>query len=122
MKFKAVLLLLLASSLTVNAQKDKKKSQIKPRKEFISELMAKMTIDEKIGQLVQFTADGTITGPVSGDNYIEQIKKGNVGSILNATTVKYTAELQKMNLENSRLKIPLLFGYDVIHVIELFFQ
>lgn len=115
MKFKAVLLLLLASSLTANAQKDKKKNQIKPKKEFISELMGKMTIDEKIAQLVQFTADGTITGPVSGDNYIEQIKKGNVGSILNATTVKYTAELQKMNLENSRLKIPLLFGYDVIH-------
>ena len=115
MKFKTVVLLLLAGSLTANAQKDKKKSAIKPKKEFVSELMAKMTIDEKIGQLVQFTADGTITGPAAGDNFIEQIKKGNVGSILNATTVKYTAELQKMNLDNSRLKIPLLFGYDVIH-------
>lgn len=115
MKYTKTVLFLLACSLSLHAQKGKKNEKIKPREEFVTELMAKMTIDEKIGQMVQYTADGTVTGPKAGVNYIEQIKKGNVGSILNATTVKYTRDLQKLNLENSRLKIPLLFGYDVIH-------
>lgn len=114
MKYNKVLLLLLACSLSLYAQKGKDK-KIKPRDEFIPELMAKMTIDEKIAQLVQYTADGTVTGPKTGINYIEEIKRGNVGSILNATSVKYTRELQELNLKNSRLKIPLIFGYDVIH-------
>lgn len=113
MKFKAFIIL-LACGAPLYAQKNKKPA-IKPRNEFITALMAKMTVDEKIAQLVQFTADGTTTGPKSGDNFIEQIKKGNVGSILNATGVEYTRKLQELNMANSRLKIPLLFGYDVIH-------
>lgn len=114
MRYIHTIFLLLACSLSLYAQK-KGSTKIKPRNEFVSELMAKMTVDEKIAQLVQFTSDGTVTGPKGGDNFIEQIKKGNVGSILNATGVEYTRKLQKLNLENSRLKIPLLFGYDVIH-------
>lgn len=114
MKFTNTIFLLLACSVSLYAQKAKP-ARIKPRNEFVSDLMAKMTVDEKIAQLVQFTADGTVTGPKGGDNFIEEIKKGNVGSILNATGVEYTRKLQKLNLENSRLKIPLLFGYDVIH-------
>lgn len=110
---KLILLALMVSAVSYG-QKSKSKG-IKPKEQFVAELMAKMTIDEKIAQTVQFTADGSITGPKSGDNFIEQIKKGNVGSILNATGVKYTNEIQKLNLDNSRLKIPLLFGYDVIH-------
>ena len=106
--------MLTVCSISAYAQKGKP-AKIKPRNEFVSELMAKMTIDEKIAQTVQYTADGTVTGPKAGINYINEIKKGNVGSILNATTVKYTRELQELNLANSRLKIPLLFGYDVIH-------
>jgi len=115
MRFNTTVLLLLACSLSLIAQDKKGSKKIKPRDAFVSELMAKMTIDEKIAQTVQFTADGTVTGPKGGDNFINEIKKGNVGSILNATGVKYTRELQKLNLENSRLKIPLIFGYDVIH-------
>ena len=115
MKYTKTALLLLAFSLTASAQKGKTAKKTQTREEFVTELMGKMTIDEKISQLVQFTADGTVTGPKAGVNYIDEIKKGNVGSILNATGVKYTRELQKMNLDNSRLKIPLLFGYDVIH-------
>lgn len=111
---KAILLMLTVCSISAYAQKGKP-AKIKPRNEFVCELMAKMTIDEKIAQTVQYTADGTVTGPKAGINYINEIKKGNVGSILNATTVKYTRELQELNLANSRLKIPLLFGYDVIH-------
>jgi len=113
MKYNITLLLFLAC-LSLYAQKGKD-VKIKPRNEFVNELMAKMTVEEKIAQMVQFTADGTVTGPKGGTNFIEEIKKGNVGSILNATGVEYTRKLQQMNLENSRLKIPLLFGYDVIH-------
>jgi beta-glucosidase len=115
MNKKALLFLLMACTLSVYAQKGKKSEKIKPRNEFITELMGKMTTDEKIAQLVQFTADGTVTGPKSGSNFINEIKKGNVGSILNATNVKYTRQIQEVNLASSRLKIPLLFGYDVIH-------
>ena len=98
-------------------QKAKKETiiKIKPKAEFVSELMSKMTVDEKIYQLVQFTSDGTTTGPITGDNFITRIQQGKVGSILNATGAKETREIQRINLANSRLKIPLLFGHDVIH-------
>ena len=89
--------------------------KIKPKAEFVAELMSKMTVDEKIYQTVQFTSDGTVTGPKSGDNFITRIQQGKVGSILNATGARETREIQRINLENSRLKIPLLFGHDVIH-------
>jgi len=87
----------------------------KPKAEFVAELMSKMTIEEKIYQTVQFSSDGTVTGPKQGDNYITRIQQGKVGSILNAHGAKETYEIQKINLDHSRLKIPLLFGYDVIH-------
>jgi len=115
MKFTTSLACLLACTLSLQAQKAKPNKKIKPRNEFVSNLMGQMTVDEKIAQLVQFTADGTVTGPKGGNNFIDEIKKGNVGSVLNATGVAYTRQLQKINLDNSRLKIPLLFGYDVIH-------
>ncbi len=89
--------------------------KIKPKAEFVADLMSKMTVEEKIYQTVQFTSDGTVTGPKSGDNFITRIKQGKVGSILNATGAKETREIQRINLENSRLKIPLIFGHDVIH-------
>lgn len=92
-----------------------KPSTIKPKAEFVADLMSRMTVEEKIYQTVQFTSDGTVTGPKSGDNFITRIQQGKVGSILNATGAKETREIQRINLENSRLKIPLLFGHDVIH-------
>ena len=108
-----IIILLLAIQFSVFSQKQKQ--QIKPKKEFVADLMSKMTVDEKIYQLVQFTSDGTITGPKTGDNYITRIKQGKVGSVLNATGAANNREIQKINLQNSRLKIPLLFGHDVIH-------
>lgn len=102
----------LGSSQTKQTNKGIK---IKPKAEFVAELMSKMTIEEKIYQTVQFSSDGTVTGPKQGDNYITRIQQGKVGSILNAHGAKETYDIQKINLEHSRLKIPLLFGYDVIH-------
>lgn len=82
---------------------------------FVAGLMSKMTVDEKIYQLVQFSSDGTVTGPKQGDNYITRIQQGKVGSVLNATGAANNRMIQKMAVENSRLRIPLLFGHDVIH-------
>ncbi len=116
MKIKLILLFIGFSLIGYSQKKtDKKNIIIKPKTEFVADLMSKMTIEEKIYQTVQFTSDGTITGPKSGDNFITRIQQGKVGSILNATGAKETREIQRINIENSRLKIPLLFGHDVIH-------
>jgi beta-glucosidase len=116
MKIKLIILL-IGFSLIGYSQKKVVKNPvtIKPKAEFVADLMSKMTIEEKIYQTVQFTSDGTVTGPKSGDNFITRIQQGKVGSLLNATGANATREIQRINLENSRLKIPLLFAHDVIH-------
>lgn len=81
----------------------------------VDSLLQLMTLDEKIGQLTLFTSDMDQTGPFLRDHYIEDIKAGRVGAIFNAYTAEYTRELQRMAVEETRLGIPLLFGYDVIH-------
>ena len=74
-----------------------------------------MTLEEKIGQLVQFSA-GFATGPVgSKQSYEELIEQGKIGSMLNLTTAEKTNQYQHIAMEKSRLHIPLIFGMDVIH-------
>ena len=81
----------------------------------VTELMAKMTLEEKIGQLNQYNDDITATGPVTKDaDKAGQVRAGKLGSILNAVGVKNTRNWQDQAMQ-SRLKIPLLFGQDVIH-------
>lgn len=109
------LYLLLLGMLTASHAQPRKTQKIKPKKEFIDELMAKMTPEQKIYQMVQFTSDGSVTGPKVGENFITWIKQGKVGSVLNATGAAATREIQRINLENSPHKIPILFGHDVIH-------
>jgi beta-glucosidase len=74
-----------------------------------------MTLEEKIGQMTLFTSDWSSTGPSMRKDNIELIRKGKVGGIFNAYTVDYVKSLQKIAVEETRLGIPLLFGYDVIH-------
>ncbi|HEY6018918.1 MAG TPA: glycoside hydrolase family 3 N-terminal domain-containing protein, partial [Candidatus Paceibacterota bacterium] len=81
----------------------------------IEKLLQQMTLEEKIGQLTLFTSDWDVTGPNLRGDYQKLIKEGKVGAIFNAYTVQYVRELQRMAVEESRLKIPLMFGYDVIH-------
>lgn len=83
--------------------------------QFISELISKMSIEEKVGQLNLLSSDWDKTGPTLSADYQEQIKAGKVGAVFNAYTANFTRELQKMAVEQTRLGIPLLFGYDVIH-------
>lgn len=82
---------------------------------FIEDLLKKMTLDEKLGQLTLFTTDWESTGPTIRGGYENDIKSGRCGALFNSHTVDFTTRLQKIAVEESRLKIPLLFGYDVIH-------
>ncbi len=81
----------------------------------IDSLIKIMTLDEKIGQTVLLTSTRDVTGPSVNKNYERLIKEGKVGNIFNAYGADFTKGLQKMAVENTRLGIPLLFGYDVIH-------
>lgn len=74
-----------------------------------------MTLDEKIGQMSLFTSDMSSTGPTMRDDYVDLIRKGKVGAVFNAFTVDFVRELQKIAVEETRLHIPLIFGFDVIH-------
>ena len=81
----------------------------------VNALFAKMTLEEKIGQLVQYSA-GAATGPTSGrTDDKDMIRKGQVGSLFNVTSARATNELQHIAVDESRLHIPLIFGLDVIH-------
>ena len=82
---------------------------------FVNDLIQKMTLDEKIGQMSLFTSGWAVTGPVMSKDYRNYIREGKAGAIFNAYTVDYVRDLQKIAVEESRLHIPLLFGYDVIH-------
>lgn len=82
---------------------------------FIHHLMSKMTLEEKIGQLTQYSAEMSVTGASIKDDYRKEILKGHVGSIFNAFTPKFTRQLQELAVKKTRLKIPLLFAFDVIH-------
>jgi beta-glucosidase len=85
----------------------------------IDDLLGRMTLDEKIGQLNQYSSTFNLVGPApaSGKNldFYEQIKRGQVGSMLNVVGAEATRKAQQLAVENSRLHIPLLFGHDVIH-------
>lgn len=81
----------------------------------VNDLLKKMTIEEKVGQLNQYTGDNQATGPITiNPNKQAEIKAGLIGSMLNVIGTKYTRGYQELAMQ-SRLKIPLLFGQDVIH-------
>lgn len=81
----------------------------------VESLLKQMTLQEKIGQLNQYTGDNQATGPITiNPNKEAEIKGGLIGSMLNIVGTKYTRQYQELAMQ-SRLKIPLLFGQDVIH-------
>ena len=82
----------------------------------VEKLIKKMTLAEKIGQLNQYNGNWEATGPITSDvgNKLDAIKRGEVGSVLNIVGVEHTTVFQQAAMQ-SRLKIPLLFGQDVIH-------
>ncbi|MEI6059314.1 MAG: glycoside hydrolase family 3 N-terminal domain-containing protein [Bacteroidota bacterium] len=81
----------------------------------VDSVLRLMTLDEKIGQMNQYNDDWTATGPVTVDSDKgSQIRNGQLGSLLNCVGVTRTESWQKIAMQ-SRMKIPLLFGQDVIH-------
>ena len=92
----------------VNAQK-------KTIDQRVDSVLRLMTLDEKVGQMNQYNGPWSATGPLTNDdNLLTQIKEGKVGSMLNVTGVARTRELQDLAMQ-TRLRIPLLFGQDIIH-------
>jgi beta-glucosidase len=95
---------------------DKKKSPLDKK---VDSILNIMTLEEKVGQLNQYNGFWDVTGPSPKGGLAEQkyehLKKGLVGSMLNVKGVKEIKALQKLVMEQSRLKIPLIFGFDVIH-------
>lgn len=84
----------------------------------VDSVLSLMTLEEKVGQMVQYNGSWDVTGPATGasdQQKLVKLKKGLVGAMLNVLSVKDVREAQRLNMENSRLKIPLIFGYDVIH-------
>ncbi len=104
--------LFVIATLPVSAQMNR---DIK-MKSFIDGLMKKMTVDEKIGQLNLLTPGGGIaTGAVVSKGVEEKISKGQVGGLFGVIGHDKIRQAQELAVNNSRLKIPLLFGSDVIH-------
>ena len=75
--------------------------------DLIDQLVANMTLAEKIGQLNMVTAGQAITGPVGGGDLEENLRAGNIGSVFNLWGQEATSALQKIALEETRLAIPL---------------
>ena len=85
----------------------------------VDSVLKLMTLEEKVGQLNQYNGFWEITGPTPKEGQAakkyEDLKKGLVGSMLNVKGVKDVTALQKIAVEQTRLGIPLIFGFDVIH-------
>lgn len=110
---------LLAASLCptmAQAQSDEAKMNT-----FIDNLMNKMTLKEKLGQLNLPVTGDIVTGQAKSSDVASKIKRGEVGGLFNLKGVEKIKEVQKIAVEQSRLHIPLLFGMDVIHGYETVF-
>src|SRR5713101_1153378 len=100
--------LILFAPLTPQSHSQRRKDVEKE----INALLARMTLEEKLGQLQQL--DGEANGNYRPE-HLKLVREGLLGSTLNVRGAKQTNELQRVAVEESRLKIPLLFGFDVIH-------
>ncbi|MBK8494296.1 MAG: beta-glucosidase BglX [Chitinophagaceae bacterium] len=114
MKKKIILVVLCIISLGSFAQDAKMKT-------FIDALMKKMTLEEKIGQLNLPGSGDIVTGQAGNSDIAKKIEQGKVGGLFNIKSVAKIKEVQKLAVEKSRLKIPLIFGMDVIHGYETVF-
>ena len=114
--------LLIIISINASAQTSQdSKSDSYRMKVFIDALMKKMTLEEKIGQLNLPGAGDITTGQASSSGIAQKIEQGKVGGLFNIKSVAKIKEVQQLAVNKSRLKIPLLFGMDVIHGYETVF-
>ncbi|MCI4678420.1 glycoside hydrolase family 3 C-terminal domain-containing protein [Rhodoblastus acidophilus] len=82
---------------------------------WIEKLLARMTLEEKLGQMTMSPAGAAATGPIRGEATTESVRAGKVGSLLNLWGREATDRFQKLAVEETRLGIPLFFGVDVLH-------
>lgn len=108
-------------SFSINIEKDHMDKSLSA-KERTEVLLAKMTLEEKIGQMNQYNGFWNVTGPtpIQGDaaKKYKDLRKGYVGSMLNVRGVDEVRAVQKIAVEESRLGVPLIIGFDVIHGYE----
>jgi len=83
--------------------------------ELVDSLLSVMTVEEKLGQLTQYTGQWSVTGPTVPQGGEAEIRAGRIGSFLNIVGAQVTRDVQRIAVEESRLGIPLIFGHDVIH-------
>ncbi len=123
MKLKTISIFFATILLSANSFSQKKNNQktIPSKDILVNELLAKMTIDEKIGQLNLPSAGEFTTGQATNSDIGGKIEKGLVGGLFNIKSVVRIRDIQKVAIEKSRLKIPLIFGMDVIHGYETTF-
>jgi beta-glucosidase len=114
LSFLIVAAFMLAQFTTAQTTQDAKSDSYR-MKSFIDGLMKKMTLDEKIGQLNLPGAGDITTGQAGSSNIGKKITDGRVGGLFNIKSVSKIRDVQKVAVEQSRLKIPLIFGMDVIH-------
>src|SRR6186713_1100283 len=81
----------------------------------IDKLLGRMTVAEKLGQMTMTSASYAVTGPVIAGDSTESIRNGTLGNLLNMVGAKHVHEMQRIAVEESRLRIPLMIGFDVIH-------
>lgn len=103
------------SSGIANSGKWESYSGDKKIEQRVDSVLKLMTLEEKIGQMTQFSANWSITGPVMSDDFKPYLEKGLIGSIFNATSVEGIRSMQEIAVEETRLGIPILFGQDVVH-------
>lgn len=120
MKRIVITLLIVATALNTHTASAQVATDAK-MKIFIDVLMKKMTLDEKIGQLNLPTSGDFVTGQAASSDVAKNIAQGKVGGLFNIKSVAKIKDVQKIAVEKSRLKIPLLFGMDVIHGYETVF-
>ena len=114
-QFFTITIMSIMTVSTINAQQ-KLNPEIEKK---IDVLMSKMTLEEKVGQMNQYNGFWDVTGPApvggTAEQKYENIKKGLVGSMLTVRGVKEVKAVQKIAVEQTRLGIPLIIGFDVIH-------
>lgn len=111
-------LLLMCGCFHSSAQDSNIPSSVQGIEKKVDSVLSMMTLEEKVGQMVQYNGSWDLTGPASNLDARQKednIKSGKVGSMLNVLSVDATRQAQELVMNNSRLKIPMMFGYDVIH-------
>jgi beta-glucosidase len=116
MKFRTLFIVaLIGIGFLAGCSKQEKPMANQKMNAFIDELMGKMTLEEKLGQLNLPGSGDIVTGQASSSDIGVKIKEGKVGGLFNIKSAEKIRAVQKVAVEESRLGIPLIFGMDVIH-------